>query len=50
MDIMSLVFGLGHSCSFDINLTCYFRSVMRNVTALERMFAAVFSVFCLLAL
>ena len=34
MDIMSLVLALGHSCSFDINLTCYFSSVMRNVTAL----------------
>ena len=37
---------MGYSCSFDINLTCNFSSVMRNVTALERMFSVVFSAIC----
>ena len=37
---------MGYSCSFDINLTCYFSSVMRNVTTLEWMFSVVFSAIC----
>ena len=37
---------MGYSCSFDINLTCYFSSVMRNVTALERVFSVVYSAIC----
>ena len=36
---------LGHSCSFDINLTCYFSSVMRNITA-RGCFLLVYSAFC----
>ena len=36
----------GYLCSFDINLTCYFSSVMRNVTTLEWIFSVVFSAIC----
>ena len=36
---------LGHSCSFEVNLTRYFSSVIRNVTALD-MISDVFSAIC----